>query len=71
MSLYHINKLRKEGITIIADYGFIYNNNKKDKFEDLLELEKSIPYFFESIKILIFDERYSQIPNAHFQPVMP
>jgi hypothetical protein len=51
MSLYHINKLRKEGITIIADYGFIYNNNKKDKFEDLLELEKSIPYFFESIKI--------------------
>jgi hypothetical protein len=43
--------LRKEGITIIADYGFIYNNNKKDKFEDLLELEKSIPYFFESIKM--------------------
>ena len=51
MSTYHINKLRKEGITIIADYGFIYNNNKKDKFEDLLELEKSIPYFFDNIKI--------------------
>jgi hypothetical protein len=53
MSMYHINKLRKEGITIIADYGFIYNNNnnKNDKFEDLLELEKSIPYFFDNIKI--------------------
>jgi len=53
MSMYHINKLRKEGITIISDYGFIYNNNnnKNDKFEDLLELEKSIPYFFDNIKI--------------------
>jgi hypothetical protein len=51
MSLYQINKLRKEGITIIADYGFIYNNNKKDKFENLIELEKSIPYFFDNIKI--------------------
>ena len=50
MSLDHINKVRKEGITIIADYGFIYHN-KKDKFEDLLELENSIPYFFENIKI--------------------
>ena len=55
MSMSQINKLRKEGITIIADYGFIYNNNnnnnKNDKFEDLLELEKSIPYFFDNIKI--------------------
>ena len=51
MSLYQINKLRKEGITIIADYGFIYNNNKKEKFENLIELEKSIPYFFDNIKI--------------------
>ena len=52
MSMSHINKLRKEGITIIADYGFMYNNNnKKDKYEDLLELEKSIPYFFDNIKI--------------------
>ena len=50
MSLDHINLVRKEGITIIADYGFIYHN-KKDKFEDLLELEKSIPYFFDNIKI--------------------
>ena len=51
MSLYQMNKLRKEGITIIADYGFIYNNNKKEKFENLIELEKSIPYFFDNIKI--------------------
>ncbi len=51
MSLYQINKLRKEGITIIADYGFIYNNNKKENFENLIELEKSIPYFFDNIKI--------------------
>jgi hypothetical protein len=51
MSLYQINKLRKEGITIIADYGFIYDNNKKDKFENLIDLEKSIPYFFANIKI--------------------
>ncbi|HZL24727.1 MAG TPA: hypothetical protein VFC05_15490 [Nitrososphaeraceae archaeon] len=53
MSMSQINKLRKEGITIIADYGFMYNNNnnKKYKYEDLLELEKSIPYFFDNIKI--------------------
>jgi hypothetical protein len=49
MSANHANKLRKEGITIIVEYGFIYNNNKNNKHETfvyLLELEKSIPYFF-------------------------
>jgi hypothetical protein len=54
MSANHANKLRKEGITIIVEYGFIYNNNKNNKHETfvyLLELEKSIPYFFDKIQI--------------------
>jgi hypothetical protein len=57
MSIYHAQRLRKEGITIIAEYGLIYNNNnnnnknKDDAFEDLLELEKSIPYYFDKIQI--------------------
>jgi hypothetical protein len=54
MSANHANKLRKEGITIIVEYGFIYNNNKNNKHETfvyLLELEKSILYFFDKIQI--------------------
>ena len=31
MSANHANKLRKEGITILVEYGFIYNNNKNNK----------------------------------------
>jgi hypothetical protein len=48
MSLYHAKKLKKEGITILADYGLI---SEKKEYEELLELEKSIPIFFDSIKI--------------------
>jgi hypothetical protein len=48
MSLYHAKKLKKEGITILADYGLI---SEKKEYEELLELEKSIPPFFDSIKI--------------------
>ena len=48
MSLYHAKRLKKEGITILADYGLI---SEKKEYEDLLELEKSIPPFFDSIKI--------------------
>ena len=48
MSLSHVKKLKKEGITILADYGFIY---EKKGFENLVELEKSIPLYFNSIKI--------------------
>lgn len=48
MSLYHAKKLKKEGITILADYGLI---SEKKEYEELLELEKSIPLFFDSIKI--------------------
>lgn len=48
MSLNHAKKLKKEGITILADYGLI---SEKKEYEDLLELEKSIPLFFDSIKI--------------------
>jgi hypothetical protein len=48
MSLSHAKKLKKEGITILADYGFIY---EKKGFENLIELEKSIPPYFENIKI--------------------
>ena len=42
MSLYHAKRLKKEGITILADYGLI---SEKKEYEDLLELEKSIPHF--------------------------
>jgi hypothetical protein len=48
MSLSHAKKLKKGGITILADYGFIY---EKKGFENLIELEKSIPPYFENIKI--------------------
>jgi hypothetical protein len=48
MSLYHAKRLKKEGITILADYGLI---SEKKEYEDLLELEKSIPPFFDNIKI--------------------
>jgi len=48
MSLYHAKRLKKEGITILADYGLI---SEKKEYEELLELEKSIPFFFDSIKI--------------------
>jgi hypothetical protein len=48
MSLYHAKKLKKEGITILADYGLI---SEKKEYEDLFELEKSIPPFFDSLKI--------------------
>ena len=48
MSIYHAKKLKKEGITILADYGLI---SEKKEYEELLELEKSIPLFFDSIKI--------------------
>jgi hypothetical protein len=48
MSLSHAEKLKKEGITILADYGFIY---EKKGFESLVKLEKSIPLYFDSIKI--------------------
>lgn len=48
MSLSHAKKLKKDGITILADYGFIY---KENGFEDLLELEKSIPHTFDNINI--------------------
>ena len=48
MSLYHAKRLKKEGITILADYGLI---SEKKEYEELLELEKSIPLFFDSIKI--------------------
>jgi len=47
MSLYHAKKLKKQGITILADYGL----SEKKEYEELLELEKSIPFFFDSIKI--------------------
>jgi len=48
MSIHHAKKLKKEGITILANYGFI---SEKKEYEKLLELEKSIPPFFDSIKI--------------------
>ena len=48
MSLSHAKKLNKEGITILADYGYIY---EKKGFESLVELEKSIPLYFDTIKI--------------------
>ena len=48
MSLSHAKKLKKEGITILVDYGFIY---EKKGFESLVELEKSIPLYFDTIKI--------------------
>jgi hypothetical protein len=48
MSLSHAKKLKKEGIVILADYGFIY---EKRGFENLVELEKSIPPYFKNIKI--------------------
>ena len=48
MSLYHPKRLKKEGVTILADYGYIYNKNG---FENLLELEKSIPHTFDNINI--------------------
>jgi hypothetical protein len=48
MSLSHAKKLKKSGITILADYGYIY---EKKGFEHLVELEKSIPLYFNSIKI--------------------
>lgn len=43
-----MQKIKKEGVTILADYGSIY---KKKQFEDLLELEKSIPHTFDNINI--------------------
>jgi hypothetical protein len=48
MSIAHAKKLKKEGITILADYGYIYN---KKGFEYVQELEKSIPYTFNNINI--------------------
>ena len=48
MSISHAKKLKKEGITILVDYGFIY---EKKGFESLVELEKSIPRYFDSMKI--------------------
>lgn len=48
MSSYHAKRLKKAGITILADYGFI---SEKKGYQDLIELEKSIPPFFDSIKI--------------------
>src|SRR5918993_1460621 len=48
MSLSHAKKLKKEGITILVDYGFIY---EKKGFKSLVELEKSIPLYFDTIKI--------------------
>ena len=48
MSSYHAKRLKKAGITILADYGFI---SEKKRYQDLIELEKSIPPFFDSIKI--------------------
>ena len=48
MSISHAKKLKKEGITILADYGFIY---EKKGFESVVELEKSIPLYFDSMKI--------------------
>jgi len=48
MSLSHAKRLKKEGITILADYWHIYN---KDVFEDLVDLEKSIPYTLDNINI--------------------
>jgi len=49
MSISHAKKLKKIGITILVDYGFIYG--KENGYEKLLELEKSIPLFFEHINI--------------------
>ena len=37
MSLSHAKKLKKEGITILVDYGFIY---EEKGFESLVNLEK-------------------------------
>lgn len=48
MSIAHAKKLKKEGITILADYSYIYN---KKGFEYLQELEKSIPYTFNNMNI--------------------
>jgi hypothetical protein len=48
MALSHAKKLKKESITILADYGYIY---EKKGFESLAELEKSIPLYFDSVKI--------------------
>ena len=48
MSVAHAKKLKKEGITILADYGYLYN---RKGFEYVQELEKSIPYTFNNISI--------------------
>ena len=48
MSISHAKKLKKEGITILVDYGFIY---EEKGFESLVNLEKSIPRHFDSMKI--------------------
>ena len=48
MSLSHAKKIKKESITILVDYGFIF---EKKGFEGLLELEKSIPLYFDNIRI--------------------
>jgi hypothetical protein len=48
MSITHAKKLKKEGITILADYGYLY---KKNGFEYVKEFEKSIPYTLDSINV--------------------
>ena len=48
MSVSHAKKLKKEGITILADYGFVYIEKG---FEGLIDLEKSIPYTLDNINI--------------------
>ena len=61
MSLSHAKKLGKDNLTIMADYGPIYNHNKKNRYGILLDFEKSIPYFFEDIKIrqiCLYSEKY-------------
>ena len=48
MSITHAKKLKKEGITILADYGYLY---KKNGFEYVKEFEKSIPYTLDSMNV--------------------
>ncbi len=48
MAMSRAKKLQKNNITIMADYAFVYDVNG---YSSLIELEKSIPHFFDSIKI--------------------
>ena len=58
MSITHAKKLKKEGITILADYGYLY---KKNGFEYVQEFEKSIPYTLDNInvkQICLYSQNY-------------